>query len=200
MKYAIKAVPLALLLLLFGKTDTEAQAGPLWWGMTYQTSLSVGDTKNFTDQFSWRNIGVEGKSMITPNLSVGVFAGWNVFNEEVEGTVSIGSVDASGYQSRFVNAIPFLATAHYYFGDRSRPRLFLGTGVGTYWIENKLELGLTAITLDNWHFGMAPEVGFSIPTQGNSEAYFSAKYNYAFESGGITHSYLTFGIGFGTGF
>ena len=200
MKNAIRVLALASLFVLAGNANAQAQSNRLWWAFTYQGALSSGDTKNFVDQFSWRNVGLEGRSFMNPDLSVGVFFGWNVFNDEGEGLVSLGSADISGYQYRFVNAFPMLLTAHYYLGDRTGPRAFVGTGVGTYWIENRMELGLTAVTVDNWHFGLAPEVGLMIPTAGFSEAYLSAKYNYAFESGGITHSYWTFGVGIGTAF
>ena len=133
--------------------------------------------------------------MINENASLGLFLGWNVFNDEVDGTIGLGGVDVSGFQSRYVNAVPMLATAHYYFGDRSGRSLYLGGGVGTYWIKNRLELGLTALTATSWHFGLAPEVGVTFPTRDLAEGYLSVKYNYAFEADGISHNYWTFGIG-----
>jgi hypothetical protein len=196
MNYAMRTIALALLMFLAGNSRAAAQE---WWGgVTYQTALSSGDMADFVDQFSWRNIGIEGRSMIGSNASVGIFLGWNVFHDEVDGTVSLGAVDASGYQSRFVNAVPLLATAHYYFGRPSGPRPYVGAGIGTYWIENRLELGLTGIEATNWHFGLAPEFGVIIPTQGMADTYLSVKYNYAHESGDISRSYWTFGIGFGS--
>ena len=199
MNNTIRVVALALFLVLAGSAKAEAQAQEWWWGVTYQTALSAGDTKDFVDQFSWRNVGIEGRTMIKPNLAVGLFFGWNVLHDEMEGTVSLGGVDVSGYQSRFVNAVPMLATAHYFFEERSGRRLFVGGGVGTYWIENRLELGLTALTSTNWHLGFAPEVGVTFPTRELGEGYLSVKYNYAAESGDVTHSYWTFGIGFAVG-
>ena len=198
MKNAIKVLALALFLVLAGSENTEAQIQQWWGGVTYQTALTAGDTKDFVDQFSWRNVGIEGRGMINPNLSVGAFFGWNVFNDELSGTASLGGVDVSGYQSRFVNALPMLATAHYYLGEAGSPRAYLGAGVGTYWIENRLELGVTSLTTDAWHFGLAPEVGFIIPSSSAAASYLNIKYNYAFEANGFTHSYWTFGIGVAT--
>jgi hypothetical protein len=195
MKTAIKILSLALFLLPMTAGETNAQVQEWWTGITYQGALSAGDTKDIADQFSWRNVGIEGRTMVGPKMSVGVFAGWNVFNEETSGTISLAGVDVTGFQSRFVNAIPLLATVHLYSDRRNGPRPYLGGGVGTYWIENRLELGQTALEVDNWHFGLAPEFGIIFPTGGRLEGYLSAKYNYAFESGGITHSYWTFGIG-----
>ena len=198
MKNAIRTLALAFFLLFAGNTAAEAQNGQTWWALTYQTALATGDTKTFTDDFSWRNVGLEGRSFLNSNLSIGGFIGWNVLNSELDGTVSLGSVDVSGYQSRYINAFPMLLTAHYYMGQRGGSRPYIGAGVGTYYVENRLDMGLTAVTVTNWHFGFAPEVGVMIPTAGYSEAHLSAKYNYAASSGDITRSYWTFGIGFGT--
>ena len=198
MKNAMRVFALALFLFLAGCAKAEAQVQGWWWGFTYQTALTTGDAKDFVDQLSWRNVGVEARSMIGRSASVGLFLGWNVFHQDVDGTISLGAVDASGYQSRFVNAVPMLATAHWYFGGRSGPRPYLGAGVGTYWIENRLELGQTAVTVDQWHLGLAPEFGVIIPTDAMAHSYLSVKYNYAFEAGDIQRSYWTFGIGFST--
>ena len=195
MKTVTRVGLLALSLLLVGNAKAEAQYQDWWWGFSYQTALSAGDTKDFIDQFSWRNIGLEGRTMVNPNASVGVSFGLNVFHDEVDGTISLGGADISGYQSRYINAIPMLANAHYYLGKPRGPRPFFGVGIGTYWIENKIELGTTAITVDNWHFGLAPEAGFIFPTQGIMEGFVSAKYNMAFEAGGIEHQYWAFSIG-----
>jgi len=197
MKTAIRVASLALFLTLVGNAKVEAQyrAQDWWWGFSYQTALTAGETKDFIDQFSWRNIGLEGRTMVNANASVGFYFGWNVFNDELDGTVSLGGVDVSGYQSRYINAVPMMATAHVYLGQPRGPRPFIGAGVGTYWIENQLELGATAITVDNWHFGVAPEAGFIFPTQGMMEGFASAKYNMAFEADGIEHRYWTFSLG-----
>jgi opacity protein-like surface antigen len=198
MKNAIKVASLALCLVFMTAGEVRAQSRDWWFGATYQGALPGGDTKDFTEGFSWRNIGIEGRTLLKDNLSLGLYAGWNVFNDEVDGTISLGGADVSGYQSRFVNAIPLLATIHLYSSRRSGVRPYIGGGLGTYWVENRVELGLTGLESDNWHFGLAPEVGFAMPMQNNVAAYVSVKYNYAFEAGDVSHSYWTFGIGIAT--
>lgn len=196
MKNTIKVASLALFLLSMTAVDLSAQYNEWWGAISYQGSLPSGDTKTFSEPFSWRGIGLEGRTAVRSNVSVGGFVGWNVFNDELDGTVSLGGADISGFQSRFVNAMPLLATAHFYTGSRGDTRAYLGGGIGTYWIENRLELGRTALTTDNWHFGLAPEFGIILPRDRFAAGILSVKYNYAFEAGGITHSYWTFGIGF----
>ena len=181
MRLGLRIASIALFLILGTNSQAEGQYRyqEWWWGITYQTSLTTGNTKDFIDQFSWRNVGIEGRTMVNQNASVGLFFGWNVFNDEVDGTVSLGGADITGYQTRYMNAVPMLATGHLNFGQRRGPRPFIGGGIGTYWIENKVELGTTQLTADNWHFGLAPEVGFIFPTQGIAEGFISAKYNVA---------------------
>jgi hypothetical protein len=71
----------------------------------------------------------------------------------------------------------------------------VGTGVGTYYIENRAELGLTSVTVNKWHFGIAPEVGVLVPSSRVGDGLLSVKYNYAFEAGGVERAYWTFGVG-----
>ncbi len=198
MRKILRIVPLALLGLLVTTNSAEAQYrySNWFWGLTYQGALSAGDTKDFIDQFSFRNIGVEGRTMVNQNASVGMFFGWNVFNEkQIDGTVSLAGADASGAQLRYVNAFPMLLTGHYYFGERRGPRPYVGGGVGAYLMEHRLEIGTTALEAENWHFGFAPEFGVVFPTQGLAEGFLNVKYNYAVEAGGVTGSYWTFGVG-----
>jgi len=195
MRNAIKVASLALFLVSMTTGELRAQSREWFTGVTYQGALPGGDTKEFAEGFSWRNIGIEGRTEIRDNLSAGLYVGWNVFNDETDETISVAGADVSGYQSRFVNALPILATMHLYSSKRSGVRPYIGAGIGTYWVEERLELGLTALEASNWHFGLAPEVGFVLPMQNQFASYFSVKYNYAFEAGGLTHSYWTFGIG-----
>jgi hypothetical protein len=201
MRYARRSVVLALLLSLGASATAQAQEE--WWGgFTYQGALTSGPTTDFIDQFSWRNIGLEARKMVSEDASLGVFLGWNVFNDELNTTTSLGSVDISGFQSRFVNAFPMLVTAHYYPGARrsNSARFFVGTGVGTYYTENRAELGLTSVNVNKWHFGIAPEVGVLVPGSRVGDGLLSVKYNYAFEAGGVEHAYWTFGVGLLVGY
>ncbi len=196
MRNIIKVASLALFLLSTMAVDASAQYQEWWGAVSYQGSMPGGDTKDFTDSFSWRGIGLEGRTSIKSNVSVGGFVGWNVFSASTDDLISLGGADISGFQTRFVNAMPLLATAHIYSGSPGGVRTYLGGGIGTYWIENRLELGRTALTTSNWHFGLAPEIGVILPRDSFAAGFLSVKYNYAFEAGGIAHSYWTFGVGF----
>ena len=77
-----------------------------------------------------------------------------------------------------------MATGHFYIGKkRETLRLYFGTGVGTYYIKQRLEIGLVAFESDNWHFGLAPEAGVLIKLSRDATMIFDVKYNYAFSAG-----------------
>ena len=63
-------------------------------------------------------------------------------------------------------------------------RTFVGLNVGTYYILQRLDMGVYRIDNDNWHFGLAPEAGLIIPVgEDNTSIYLGGRYNYAFDSG-----------------
>ena len=176
-------------------TAGEAAAVPWFWGVTYQMAQPTGDTKKFTDDFSWLNLGVEGRALLSDRISAGVVFGWNSFYEDVNEVITFDNVDVSGRQLRHVNAFPMLANFDYYFGKPSGLMPFIGGGVGTYWIENQLEIGTVAFTDANWHFGLAPEFGVTMPMGHGIRGLFNVRYNWAVESDNIEHTFWTFGLG-----
>lgn len=195
-----RAVPalVAASLALFVASPAEAQTR--WFsGFTYQASFSQQDTEFFSDDPSWRNFGLDFRALIRPSFSVGFYTGWHTFDNQEDGTLSLGGVDVTGLQRRYANMFPLLATGHYYLGS-GRAQPFVGLGVGTYWVENKVEVGLTSITDSNWHFGLAPEVGVMLPLGGGPSTYLSARYNWALEAGDFEHAFWSIGVGIGTGF
>ena len=199
LKARLRSTLLAVALGVF-LTAAPSEAQTRWWsGFTYQVSMGQQDTELFSDNPSWRNFGLDFRALVQPRVSVGLYTGWHTFDRRVDGTLSLGGVDVSGLQRRYANVFPLLATGHYYLGS-GRTRPFLGLGVGTYWIENKVEVGLSSITDSNWHLGLAPELGVILPIGRGPSTYLSVRYNHAFESGDFQHAFWTFGVGIGTGF
>ena len=189
----------ALLALAFVSRPAEAQYG--WWsGVTYQAALAQQDSREFSSGLEWRNFGLDFRRMLSPQASIGFYTGWHTFNDQVDGVLNFDQVDVSGLQRRFLNAFPLLLTGHWYFQDARRGGAFVGLGAGTYWIENRVEVGRTSLATDEWHFGLAPEVGWAFDTASGLAPYLSVRYNYAFEAGDFSHGWWTFGVGIATGF
>ena len=196
MGYKTKVVALVLCLTFIVSARAYSQSQK-FIGFSYQVSTPLSDTKSFTDDFSFRNVGFDARSEIRRNVTVGLSLGWNVFGAQTNEVVSIGAFDGSGTQRRFVNAFPILVTTHYYFGlpGSMGPRPYVGAGVGTYYIDNRLEVGTVAINDSNWHFGVAPEAGIVFSLNRDTAAFVNARFNYAVKSGNFTHAYWGFGVG-----
>jgi outer membrane protein W len=196
MMKAIKGIiaSLALVLVFSG----EAQAQDWWWGITYNMSASSSlpgnsdsDT-NFIEDYSFRGLGIEARYVPSrdASYSFGFNVGWNVLNEKNEfgterNTISLPEADITGTQLRYFNTVPLMANASYYFGDRGGIRPYVGVNAGTYYIERRVDIGVSAIVDDGWHFGWAPEVGLVVPLGRPEVALLTTiRYNWAFSAGG----------------
>ncbi len=170
--------------------------------LTYNTALPTGNTGDFISEYSWRGFAIEGRRFVQKNLSIGINLGWNIFDEKNGETIHLDNGAVSGTQIRYLNSFPIMVNAHYYFGNRRSFRGFLGLNVGTYAINQRFDIGIWTVNNNNWHFGVAPEIGFIIPAGRQTSVIFSVKYNYAFSSGtplnggdSNDHSYIGFNLG-----
>ncbi len=189
---ALLAIPFALLL------SSGVQAQQMYWGMSYGMTTPVSDTKDFTDDTSWRNWGVDLLAIVNPNTTVGVSFGWNVFNEITPTVSSISGIEIAGTQFRYINSLPILVSVRRFLGMRGRARPFIGVGVGPHLVKQRVDVGLWTVSENTWHFGVAPEVGLVVPVRSGVHGFFNAKYNYAASAGdpGRKHSYFGLNIGF----
>ena len=160
-----------------------AQGYPGLAGIHYSTGFTLGDTKNFVDEYSWRGFNIEYKKFLNQNIIAGFVTGWNIFDElRKKDTIVLEGGAITGTQIRYFNAFPVMATFEYYLGNkRSSIRPYLGINVGTYYIIQRLEVGVFMREADNWHFGLAPVIGVLIPTD-YIFVQLSARYNQAFEA------------------
>lgn len=205
---AIKGIIASLALVLVFADGAQAQ--DWWWGISYQMAAhsslpgSSDSDVNFVEDFSFRGIGIDARYVPErgAKYSFGFTAGWNVLHERSEfgtdrNTISLPNADVTGTQLRYVNAVPLLANAHYYLGERGGIRPYLGVNAGTYYIERRVDIGVSAIVDDTWHFGWAPEAGLVVPLGRPEVALLAAvRYNWAFSAGGSgDQRYWGFNIG-----
>lgn len=195
----MRAIAIALLLVL--STSVEARAQDWWWQFSYNMGLTTGETKDYVDQYSFRGVGFQGRKMMNfqNTWSLGFDVNWQVFNEVDFGTEVLreeGQSAITGTFYRYINAFPLLVNGHYYFGENRRGTTtgFVGLNTGVYYIERRTEAGLFAVTSDNWHFGVAPEVGVGVPA-GRTFLTGTVRYNWTTEAGGYDYQYLSFIIG-----
>jgi outer membrane protein W len=135
--------------------------------------------------------------MMSQDISIGLSLDWNVFHQTTTQTTAIfeGSGHVHGNQNRIVNVFPMLVTAHYYL-QTGEMLPYIGLGAGAYYIGNRNEVGIYAFEDNNWHFGVAPELGVLIPAGFDFFMQIGAKYHYPFEANSIKRPYVTANIGF----
>ena len=153
-------------------------------GLSYNMGLTTSGTRDFLKDYSWRGFGFEIRSFRGDNFSLGGSFSWNVFDEKTNEIIILDRGAVSGTQIRHLNTFPLMLNAHYYLGNPSSPvRPYFGLNVGTYYILQRLEIGVLALESNNWHFGLAPEIGFMFPTYSGSIVFVNFRYNHAFKAG-----------------
>lgn len=185
------------LIIIFALIGFTVQAQQSMFNLNYSMAVPMGDSKDFVGNSSFRGGTFEGRGFINDQLSVGGYLGWNIFNETRVGEEYSGpGLDVKGTQYRFLNMIPMQVTTHYYLGDFEGVTAYGGIGVGATRSLQRTEIGLIAVTNNNWHLGISPEIGVYIPLNFNVGFNVSARYDHAVKSNDYTYSNLTFNIGF----
>ena len=162
--------------------------------LTYSFSLATGETKDYISKPSFRGIGIEGHKFINPNLSIGLTAQWHVFHDTCDDLVELDFGAINGDQNRTINSMPVLAMFHYNFGNEKK--YFFGTGTGPYWVDKRVEIGIAALSWENWHWGVTPEIGVMIPIRDKSSLLISVNYHHIFATKNQEYSYFTIKAGF----
>lgn len=190
-------VSVLLLAVPLAEPVSAQRPGYWYWNIQYSTVLPSGDaTRSYIDEFSWRGATLDLRRAVNENVSVGLSSGWHVLDKQGSGTLVFDQGALSGTALRYVNAVPVLALAAYHFGDRGRPRPFVGVGAGTYYVKNRTEAGVFVVEGSNWHWGLAGEAGIALPRPGGTAITLVARYNWAVKRDGIERQYFTFSLGY----
>lgn len=200
-KLAILAAGIAVSLTSFAGS---AVAQNKLTALTYNVGFASGDTKKFIDEASWLGFGFDFRTYKDRKSPImyGFHFAWQVFDKRTSDTAVFEAGAVTGVQRRYINALPFLLTGHYYVGNAQGTKGFFGLGAGAYYIIDRLEIGVSAFESNNWHFGVMPEAGIQFPLA-NVDGLLSAQYHYAFKSGetvtgeGRAESYWVISAGVG---
>ena len=186
-----------------------ANAQGSFWSFSYPMSMAFGETAEFVGQTSFRGFGIDGRSFINDNLSIGGLASWEVFDEIKYGlppqpiTDENGNVvgQRSGTPYTYLNTIPLMVNTHYYTGSYGAVQAFFGLGVGTIYVDEREDVGLFTTQTKKWRFGVQPEVGVYIPFGlSSSGATVSLKYRYGTKAGNETREVNMMSLSIGLGF
>ena len=180
----MKVMKLLMLTLLLAAT-AYAQRG-VFTGITWNIGFPTEETAQYIDATSYRGFGIDIRSFSSPDVSFGGNFSWNIFDELLRNkTALLESGAITGTQVRYINSMPLLLNVSYYPGEKRRGelRLVLGLNAGTYYIRQRLDIGVVSLENSNWHLGVAPEAGLWFPIGRETFLIAMVRYNYAFDSG-----------------
>jgi hypothetical protein len=197
-KFMYAAVFVCLLLLSFSGPALAQD----WYGaVTYQVAFPTGDTKDFTNEVSFRGMGLDCRKTIEPNTTAGLSLGWNVFHERSTQTLNVGIGHISGTQDRYINAFPIMLSLHRYLGQEGKARPYAGLNLGGFIVSQRFDLGLSFLKNDEWEWGFALELGVVIPLPEARYVILNGKFNGAFTGESIAGTsfhlqYFSLNVGF----
>ena len=206
MKRAIYLI--VLLVLIVGAANAQYSSNRSIFGMTWDFGLPLDNTKDYIDRTSFLGFNLNGRTPISPEISVGGMFGWNVFDLVSRDPIEIerpgfgGTI--SGTQERYLNMFPMMASGFYNF-DTGDIVPYAGLNLGAYYVIQRFAIGTIALEQYTWHFGVAPEVGILVSLGGSTYLMASAQYHYAFDSGETIggkddNSYSWIGLNLGLAF
>lgn len=159
--------------------SSMAQGGGIW-NFNWNMGFPMGTTKDFIGNPSFRGFSLEGRGFVTDRITVGGIGAWSVFYENFEWILNENNTTKTyGYNRKYLNVMPLMVTAHYYF-SQGQIQPYIGTGIGPYYIESRDFMGIYYVQGKEWHFGIAPEVGIIMPFgSSNAGVNINFKYNLA---------------------
>ena len=180
-------------------TALGARAEDTMGAISWNVGFPLADTKEYVGETSLRGIGFETRKFVQSNVSVGVFLSWNTFHEVRDELLSLPNGHVHGTQHRVLHTFPMLASAQYYFRPFSTQQRFIpyaGLGMGVFFVDRVLDIGMAGISENHLRFGFAPEAGLAIPVDRHRSTLISVKYNHAFKVDDTTdYSYWSVNIG-----
>jgi opacity protein-like surface antigen len=186
-----------IIVLCLGSLLAKGQTEPVVV-VNYVPSLSLGETADFTKNFSPRGVEVEMHYLIAEELSLGFSVGWNVFREKAVGeSFEYKDFLVTGTQFRYTNIVPLNAVARKYFGTGDRTP-FIGVGLGTSYAKQTRNAGIFSLVENKWQFHFAPEAGIQAKVSSGMLVSLKIKYSYSVKAGDFpSMSFLGLGVGLG---
>ncbi len=170
-----------------------------FFSFEYSMGFGAGNVHDYISQASFRGFTIDYRSMIQPNIGLGVDVGWNVFYQEMpDGVYEYNSkLTYSGKQWRYQNHFPVLGAADYYFKPDADIVPYAGFGMGTMYSMQNTDMSVYSFQRDAWHFAIRPEVGAIFKMGQGVHFNLVGKYYYGLKAGDLpAQGYFTVNVGF----
>ena len=168
--------------------------------MTYDMSVPVGSTSDFISKTSFRGFTFNLGRYITNEIAIDLRFSWNTFYEARDFetyTLDNGTTSVTGKQFRYINSFPMTVGARYVMNPSSAFSPYFAAGLGTYKINERVDMGIYTVEDRYWHFGFYPEIGLFYDFSYSVGLNVYARYDYALKTkDASSYSYIAFGVGF----
>jgi hypothetical protein len=184
----LKLLTIIFLFSMFFMSNNSYSQIKYCFAFEYSTAFNAAQAADYISDPSWGGFSTSYKAITNKKLTYGIELGWNIFSQTTTGTTQIQNGAISGYQARYYNYVPILANVGYAFQNKRQSKItpYAQVNVGTFYITQQFQAGVTTITDEGWNFGFGPEVGLIYNAGSNVGITFNAKYNYALSNGGTT--------------
>jgi outer membrane protein W len=172
-----KSLLVFLLSVLFLNVSANAQQ---LLGLSYDISQPVLNTSELVSATSLIGFGLDARQMYSPKVSYGVTFHWNSFKDDHVEKVEAGEEQFISIDERSMESFPIMFSTHFYFFNREDDfRPFLGTNVGTYFIITRRTVNGVRVSDNNWHLGVAPDIGFMLHFRHEMHVMLTIRFNLA---------------------
>ena len=172
------------------------------WALNWEVAGPIGDFKNYVSDWSLRGFSLEGRYLVTKNISVGgsfSFNRWEQTYNQISVPIQLTGLNgiATGPVYRYADMFALRALVHYYLGqlgDRFQP--YLGAGIGGVWDYSYQQIADLSYTQNNFNFIVSPEIGVIITLMTGSTSLginFAFRYTYTTANPGRTSNAQTIG-------
>lgn len=174
-----------------------------YFGGGWEMTLPVGSSADFASVFGVQSANFQFRYLGLGRASFGGLVAWDNWSTKGDQTTTAGNVTIGGIQARGVHINPLYARAQLSLFDIRDPSSnkipvpYAAFNLGGAYVVRRLDMGISALTADSWHWALAPEIGVELPL---SPLVFSVggRFNYLFASGdGPEQLYFSFVIGLG---
>ena len=172
-------------------------------GLALDTSMPVGSSTDFVDNFSFQGFLVDVSYHGLPKTGPGTFGfgaaiSWNTMSEKSDKTTTWKDETICGTVVTDLSVTPLVAKVQYALrnpGSRFIP--YVGIGAGGARALRRVDLGISRVTDDSWHWALVPEVGLEIPL-GSFAILAATRFNYLFQAGDAPEQlFMNFSLGVG---
>ena len=154
-------------------------------GISYDISAPTLETEKIVSNISLVGFGLDARKMTHGKYSYGIAFHWNSFKDDRLERENTDGANTITIDDRSLESFPLMVNGHYYFfSDVESFRPFFGGNIGTYFIITRRIMDGIGKSDKNWHFGLAPDIGFLLHFMRDIHVMLTVRYNYAFKTGG----------------